>query len=154
MKTLIKKVLYLTLGLLILIQLVPVSFANPPEEGPLVAPDRVQAILKSSCFDCHSNRTVWPWYSRVAPVSWWLVDHVTEGRSELNFSNWQTLSAEKQIEMTEEILEEVEEGEMPPRSYTLVHSEASLSQEDIQILREWVGQNTLPNEIDRGDWHH
>ena len=138
MKNFLKYLLLTVLSVAVLIQLVPVSRTNPPESGPLVAPAEVKEILTNSCYDCHSNKTKWPWYSRVAPVSWWVVDHVNEGREELNFSNWGALDPEEQGEMLEEIVEEVEEKKMPLPSYTLGHPQAALSTQEVKVLRNWV----------------
>lgn len=104
--------------------------------------------MQRACYDCHSNRTVWPWYSKVAPVSWWVINHVNDGRRHLNFSEWQPLPAEKRREQLGEILEEVEEGEMPLASYVLGHPEARLSQADLQALREWINTQGIETETE------
>ena len=70
------------------IQLVPVPRENPPVTAEIQAPDQVRSLLESSCYDCHSNQTVWPWYSHVAPVSWLVYRDVRKARDELNFSLW------------------------------------------------------------------
>ena len=136
----LKKILGTTIAIALLIQLVPVEQSNPPEMAPLTAPEQVQEILVRSCYDCHSNKTRWPWYSRVAPVSWWVTDHVNEGREHLNFSNWGLSNAEDQAEYAEEIIEEVEEGKMPMPSYVTGHPEAELSETDVATLRAWTAQ--------------
>ncbi len=92
------------------------------------------SILKRACYDCHSDNTVWPWYSRIAPVSWLVADDVKEGRSHLNFSEWGLLSAEGSQKKLEAVCREVKNGEMPLWQYRLMHPEARLSQEDIKIL--------------------
>lgn len=131
-------VLCFLLGLGLVIQLVPTEHCNPQPSRELSAPPEVRAILQTSCYDCHSNSTRWPWYSQVAPVSWWISDHVREGREHLNFSIWWTYSASERREHAEEILEEIEDGEMPPLSYTLVHGEARISEAERQTLAEWL----------------
>jgi len=109
-----------------------IMMANPPQE--------VKLILKQACYDCHSHETAYPWYTYVAPVSWWLKSHINEGREHLNFSDWSTYSAKKQDHKLEEVGEEVHEGEMPLDSYTWAHSEARLSEEQVQTLVNWVSQ--------------
>jgi hypothetical protein len=125
-----------TLGIIGAIQLVPVSRSNPPVTADLVAPDNVRAILRRSCYDCHSNESTWPWYAYVAPVSWFIAHDVNEARRHLNFSTWAD-RPDKLEKLKEEIWEEVEEGEMPLPNYLRVHSDAKLSAEDRAILRAW-----------------
>lgn len=123
---------------LIAIQFVPVDRTNPPVEGEVPAPPEVRAILRRSCYDCHSNETVWPWYSRLAPVSWLLAKDVREGRGELNFSTWNRYSTQQQVHKLKESWEEVEEGEMPLWFYLPVHRDAELSDSDRATLRRWA----------------
>jgi len=127
------------LAAFVLIQWIPVERANPPVESPLVAPADVEAVLRRSCYDCHSHETRWPWYSRVAPVSWWLADHVAEAREDLNFSAWPAFDLEAQQHAFEDIREQVSEGEMPLTSYTLLHPRARLSATDRETLLRWAG---------------
>ena len=98
----------------------------------------VKMILTSACYDCHSVRTEYPWYANIAPVSWWIKHHVDEGSEHLNFSVWGDYSAKRQDHKLEEIIEEVEEGEMPLKSYTWMHAEAKLSDEQKSALIDWV----------------
>jgi Haem-binding domain len=123
----------------IIIQFVPMNRANPPVEGDLHPPAEVGSVLRRACYDCHSNETVWPWYSRVAPVSWVIAHDVNEGRAVLNFSTWNQLSPEKQAEATKESWEEVAEGKMPTWYYVALHPEARLSANDQSLLRTWSG---------------
>jgi hypothetical protein len=104
----------------------------------LRAPEEVKSILRRACYDCHSNETVWPWYSRVAPVSWLLGHDVDEGRESLNFSTWAAYGAPKRTKLMRETVEEVSEREMPPWYYVLVHPEARLSAADLETLRAWA----------------
>lgn len=124
--------------LLVGIQFVPVSKTNPPVTGEIKAPDDVMQILRTSCYDCHSNEVKWPWYSNVAPVSWLVAYDVDEARDHLNFSEWQSYSAEDQAEDIEEIWEEIEEGEMPLWYYLLLHQEAKLSENQKETIKNWV----------------
>ena len=123
---------------LIGIQFVPVDKTNPPVSGEIKAPENVMQILRTSCYDCHSNESVWPWYSNVAPVSWLVVNDVNEGREHLNFSQWQSYSGEDKAEDIEEIWEDVEEGEMPSWYYLPLHPEARLSDKDKEMIKNWV----------------
>lgn len=97
----------------------------------------VIAILKSSCWDCHSNQTVYPWYNKIAPISWYLARHINNGKKHLNFDNWNVYDRAKQIHKSEEIIEVIEENEMPLYSYTLLHPEAKLSEEQKAILIQY-----------------
>jgi len=121
----------------IAIQLVPVSRTNPPVEGDFRGSAEVVSVLRRACYDCHSNETVWPWYSRVAPVSWVIAHDVNEGRAELNFSTWDQLSTEKQAKAMKESWKEVAEGEMPTWYYVVLHPEARLSANDQSVLQAW-----------------
>lgn len=98
---------------------------------------KIQKILRTSCYDCHSNETNYPWYSNVAPISWWLADHIEEAREHLNFSEWGNYNEKKQKHKLHECYEEVEEGEMPLESYTWTHSEANLTNEEREYLENW-----------------
>ena len=124
--------------LLIAIQFVPVNKTNPPVTGEIKAPENVMQILRTSCYDCHSNEVKWPWYSNIAPASWLVAYDVNEAREHMNFSEWQSYSAEDKADDIEEIWEEVQEGEMPLWYYLILHSEAELSENDKVILKDWV----------------
>jgi len=102
-------------------------------------PDKVQVILKSSCNDCHSNKTKYPWYSNIQPVAWWLADHVKHGKRHLNFSAFTKSRIAIQNHKFEEIIETVEEHEMPLESYTYLglHKEAKLTDEQRKTLIDW-----------------
>jgi hypothetical protein len=124
-------------GLALAIQLVPEDRSNPPVMADLAAPPAVDAVLRASCYDCHSNETRWPWYSRVAPVSWLVARDVEEARDRLNFSLWGTYERKRQQRLAEEIWEEVEQGEMPPEIYLLAHADARLTEDDRAVLAAW-----------------
>lgn len=89
-------------------------------------------LIKTVCYDCHSNQPNYPWYAGVAPLSFWIHDHIEHGREHLNFSIWNTYSEDKKAHKIEECWEEVEEGEMPLYSYTIMHQEAQLTDEQIE----------------------
>lgn len=131
-------ILILIILVLIGIQFVPVSKTNPPVTGEIRAPENVMQILKTSCYDCHSNEVKWPWYSNIAPASWLVAYDVNEARDHLNFSKWQSYSAEDKSEDIEEIWEEVEEDHMPLWYYLILHSEAKLSDQDKEVIKSWV----------------
>ena len=102
-----------------------------------MTPD-VASILDRSCRDCHSNQTVWPWYTNVAPISWWLSNHVNEGRHDLNLSEWGRLPGDRQERKLRQICDEVEDGAMPMSSYLPMHPAARLSEQDKKTLCDWT----------------
>lgn len=112
--------------------------ANPPVQSEVMAPPEIAAILERSCYACHSNETDWPWYAYVAPVSWWVADHVDHGRKDLNFSEWPVLDFEELEHNLHEIDEQIEKDEMPLKSYLLLHPGARLSEEEKKALRDWA----------------
>ena len=127
------KILIGLVGGFVLIQLVPYGHdhTNPPVTGePTWDSPKTKAMFDRACADCHSHETKWPWYSNVAPVSWLVAHDIEEGREHLNFSDWSLMSAKDQAEAREEIIEEVEEGEMPIPIYPPLHPEAKLSPEE------------------------
>ena len=119
-------------------QFIPVERTNPPVQSDVAAPAEVKAILKRSCYDCHSNETHWPWYSKIAPVSWWVSSHVRVGRDGLNFSRWPTYDFDSQDLIFKEIEKQITTDAMPLPSYLRGHPEARLSEADRQMLLEWV----------------
>lgn len=124
------------------IQLVPVDTENPPVAADIDTPAEVKTILRRSCYDCHSNETRWPWYSRVAPFSWLVSYDVAKGREELNFSTWSQLSTREQVEMLEETWEAVSEGEMPLWYYLPAHPDARIRASDREVLQAWIRSGT------------
>ena len=97
----------------------------------------IENMLRVACYDCHSNETTYPWYSNVAPVSWWLQHHIEKGREELNFSVWGTYSQKKANHKLHECAEEIEEMHMPLDSYLWTHGDADLSSEQRKSLADW-----------------
>jgi mono/diheme cytochrome c family protein len=127
--------------LLMGIQLVPVDRSNPEVTREIQWNSAETAdIARRACYDCHSNETVWPWYAYVAPVSWRVAEHVEEGREHLNFSEW-----DKPQDDAEEIVEVLEEGEMPLPDYLRMHPEARLTDEELEAFIEGV-EATLWND--------
>jgi hypothetical protein len=103
---------------------------NPPED--------VKRILRENCYDCHSDVTNYPWYNSITPLNYWLNHHIEEGKSHFNVSKWEGLSAKRKDHKFDELIEEVEEGEMPLESYTLVHRDAKLSEAQIKAMINWA----------------
>lgn len=144
----IKKILKIIAVLIfvgfIVIQFFRPDFSNPPIieaetlEASTAIPENVSAILNRSCKDCHSNETVYPLYSNVAPVSWWLAEHIGDAQREMNFSVWNTYETRRKERKLEEICEQIQAKAMPLPSYLWAHWDAQLSDEDIKILCEWA----------------
>ena len=130
-----KKLLFAIIAILVLIQFIQIDTKTPvlipgqdiSEIQPTPPSNEVMAILKRACYDCHSNTTAYPWYSHIAPVNWWLQNHVREARKRLNFSIWKTYPSIKKDKKLAEAVDLVLEGEMPLFSYTLIHKSANLS---------------------------
>ncbi len=115
-----------------LLQRNPPALAEPAWDSPAT-----RALAQRACFDCHSNETVWPWYSRIAPASWLAVSDTVRGRLHLNFSEWGVASRfgeESRGEGSRELIHVLEEGEMPPASYLLLHPEAKLTADELALL--------------------
>jgi len=100
-------------------------------------PEDVKKILETSCFDCHSAKTAYPWYNAITPINYYLDAHIKDGQKHLNFSKWNTYSLKKKAHKMDELYEEVEEGEMPLNSYTWLHSEANLTPAQIVAMVAW-----------------
>jgi cytochrome c551/c552 len=126
------------LALIGTLQLIRFDRTNPSVTADLQAPSDVKSVLRRSCYDCHSNETVWPWYSAVAPMSWLLHYDVTAGRESLNFSRWGALSREEQTKQRKEIAEAVAEGEMPPWYYVPMHPSARLTDAEKRFVEMWA----------------
>lgn len=142
-------------GLIAGIQLIRPARSNPAVdpthtlEAVVLVPPRVESILRRACYDCHSDLTQWPWYSNVAPISWFVIDHVDSGRRHVNFSEWLRRDTKNPAEYTRERFEamckQVQTGDMPLTSYLLVHREAKLSQADIETICQWTRTGVLSN---------
>ena len=147
--------LYALVAVFFLIQFVPNELPenNSDRSNDIVeitkAPDHVKLILRKACYDCHSNQTIYPWYSYVAPSSWLVAKDTRLGREELNFSEWGALSKRKKIRSLGDVAEEVEERKMPLSIYTLVHWDAVLSDQEIDDVTKWT--KTLSDSILNGD---
>lgn len=110
-------------------------------------PQHLADIIKTSCYDCHSNNTIYPWYDRITPVNFWVNDHIKHGKKHLNFSEWDTYSAKKKTHKLDEFIEMIEDKEMPLASYTLTHQDAKLSDADIAELTNWVTLTKIKIEV-------
>ncbi|MFZ0819441.1 MAG: heme-binding domain-containing protein [Candidatus Acidiferrales bacterium] len=116
------------------------SFASTQTiENVVNVPPDIHATLMRACGDCHSDQTEWPWYSHVAPTSWFVINHVNSGRKHINFSTWMRPGKEPQdsIDRLKAICREVQEGAMPLTSYTLIHWSAKLSADDVKGICKW-----------------
>ena len=128
---------------LVLAQFVRIDKTNPPVEQEknfaniVNAPANITSMLKKSCYDCHSYETKYPWYTNIAPVSWWIKGHINEAREELNFSEWASYSDKRKKHKLEECGEMIGEGDMPLRAYLWQHSEARLSDAQRTELVNW-----------------
>lgn len=137
------------LALVLVAQVVPYgrNHSNPPIGAePSWNSSTTRALADRACFDCHSNETRWPWYSHVAPVSWFVQNHVDEGRRELNFSDWNAGNSEAR-----EAAETVREREMPPKSYLLLHPEARLTDAEREQLARGLDATFISTRQSRAD---
>lgn len=143
------KKLLKTIGWLLLVALIAIQFFHPEKninEGDQQnaitklhpAPDDVKSILKKACDDCHTNNTVYPWYSKIQPVDWWLNDHVIDGKKHFNLDELGARPAWLRYRKMEELIDEVKEGKMPLDSYTWVHTDAKLTADEKSKLTGWA----------------
>lgn len=102
-----------------------------------VVPENVKTILAKACNDCHSNNTRYPWYAEVQPVAWWINDHVKDGKKHLNFNEFDGYRIARQYKKLEECIEEIKDGEMPLSSFTIIHKDAKLTDDEKQALFTW-----------------
>lgn len=146
MKSILFKIILFVLAIFIVIQFFGVNKAVPETEPsadflnihqPLA---NVESIFRSACYDCHSYETTYPWYSNIQPVAWWLQNHIDEGRDEMNLSTWANYSHEDADHLLDEMVEMVEEEEMPLPSYTWAHSKARLTAGQREELTHWVAE--------------
>jgi hypothetical protein len=135
--------------LIIIIILIGIQFIRPAKNQSndawtsdishtYAVPQNVSVILKKACNDCHSNNTRYPWYSQVQPVGWWLNNHIEEGKNELNFNEFAAYRVPRQYKKLDDAIREVKEGDMPLWSYTLIHTDARLTDEEKQTLINWA----------------
>lgn len=139
----LKKILLFLLIAFIIIQFIRPAkniAARGPQhiEAVYPMPDNVKSIMRVACYDCHSDSTRYPWYNNVQPLTWWLNDHVSEGKEELNFSQFGTYTSKRKIKKLQKVVREVNEGEMPLDSYTWIHYDAKLSPEQKKAIEDWA----------------
>ncbi|MBL8125753.1 MAG: heme-binding domain-containing protein [Blastocatellia bacterium] len=153
LKKILKIAAIVIVAALIVVQFIRPDFTNPPVneaetlEASVQVPENIKAIMNRSCSDCHTNTTVYPWYSQISPVSWWLKNHIDEGRRELNFSVWATYQPKRKAKKLEEVCEQINEKEMPLPSYTWAHRDAILSAEESKVLCDWATAEKAKIEI-------
>ncbi|RME92258.1 MAG: heme-binding protein [Candidatus Hydrogenedentota bacterium] len=133
-----KKIILAIVGVFLIIQLIPVDRNNPPVSEEWNPDREIKQIIQKSCYDCHSNKTKWPWYSYVAPVSWLVAHDVKEGREELNFTEMDRYSERRFKRKLRHALEEVYEKEMPLPIYVLMHPEAKVTDEEFTKLKNYL----------------
>ncbi len=140
-----KKIATIVIVLLIVIQFIKPERNLSDDQSHHIStkyafPEEIAAISKAACDDCHSNKTTYPWYANVQPAAWWLSNHVNEGKKHLNFSEFTKRRIAVQNHKLEEIVEMVEEGEMPLKSYTWLglHPDAKLTQDQKSKLITWA----------------
>jgi hypothetical protein len=143
-KARVKKLVLALAAFLIVIQFVQPQRTNPPVTpskalaAHVMVPVEVQTTLMRACGDCHSNQTVWPWYSHVAPLSWMITDDVNEGRRHMNFQDWEAQQSAKQAtDHLIDICKEAREKGMPPSTYRLTHKSSRLNPQDLGALCSW-----------------
>ncbi len=143
------KICFILLALIFMgLQFVRPDITNPPViesetlESSTKLPKNIAENLKTSCKDCHSNKTYYPWYSNIAPISWSLNDHIRMGRADLNFSKWNTYSKQKKLRKLEKICEEIQSGNMPHNQYLWIHRDAILSVAEKQDFCDWTIQES------------
>lgn len=139
-----RNILLALLALLIIMQFFPIDKTNPPVESgkdflqQTNAPLMAQRLFKDACYDCHSNEVKYPWYTNIAPLSFWIAGHIRNGKRQVNFSTWADYPSSKQKHKIEECIEVLEEKRMPLTSYTLLHPEAKMSAKEQTELINWL----------------
>ena len=129
---------------LIVIQFFPITLneSDTVPQSDFMVENQVPATIKNrlqvSCYDCHSNNTDYPWYSKIQPAAWYLEDHIQEGKDELNFNEWAEYSDRRKNSKLRSIISQIEEDEMPLDSYTLIHRDAILSDEDKTLIVDFI----------------
>ncbi|MEI9863182.1 MAG: heme-binding domain-containing protein [Limisphaerales bacterium] len=142
MKKILKWILCMLLVVFTLLQFTNPARTNPPVVQDLmvtnVPPPHVATLLLAACYDCHSNETKWPWYSRIAPASWLVVKDVVDGREHLNLSDWPADNPTRAAKRLDRMSEEIDYHQMPPKKYTLLHADARLTDTDCKELITWL----------------
>ena len=137
------------IAIVVIIILVVIQFIHPKKNvsteilpsditKATTVPNDVLEVLKMACYDCHSNNTIYPWYNNIQPVAFWLNKHVNNGKMKLNFSEFGEYTAERKAKKIREIVHEIEEGDMPLKSYTLIHRNTILSNAQKELVINWA----------------
>lgn len=140
----LKYLMFLVIGVFIALQFLPRELNQNKVMSPndiakvMLVPSNVQLILRTSCYDCHSNKTNYPWYSKIQPIRFMLDSDIKEGKENLNFSEFGSYSKRKQKNKLKAIANNIAEDEMPLRSYTLIHQNAKLNQTQKSVIENWV----------------
>jgi len=143
----LKKIFYVLIAALVIIQFIrpAKNISGGPYANDITTKfamtDDMSSVMKTACYDCHSNNTIYPWYSNVQPVAWWLQNHVNDGKRRLNFNEFASYPVKKQRKKLEEIKDEVTEGGMPLDSYTWIHKNAILSAEQKAAIKKWCDES-------------
>jgi len=135
------------LGTLLLLQFIKIDVPPPPKataSDEIKAPKEVMKLLKTSCYDCHSNNTKWPWYSKVAPFSWQVASNVKNGRNWLNFSIWNRYDEKKRNKIFKGMVTALN-IKMPPAEYLLIHKDARLKPSERKLLQDWAKSHIKDN---------
>lgn len=137
-----KKIFFWAIGLAIAIQFIRPDFQNTQvdEKIMLKADTKVVHVLKKSCYDCHSQETVHPWYSNIAPISWVMADHINQGRKALDFSNWENLDPKIKLERLERAKQVIYNHRMPKSEYLMMHKNALLTPEEKKLLEQFFDE--------------
>ena len=131
-------VIIVVIVLFLVIWIISPEKTNPQITSEIEISADAKTVMERSCYDCHSNKTSWPWYSYFPPGSFFVGNHVENGRSNMNFTEWDKYDSEKKLKLMDKIIEEIEEGKMPLESYLILHDDAKLSQDDIDLVKNWI----------------
>ena len=149
----IKKIMIAILVVFVIIQFVQPQHNKSDKVLPtditntINVPDKVLDVFKNSCYDCHSNNTRYPWYVYVQPMGWILANHIKDGKANLNFSEFGSYSKRKQANKLKSIAESIKDGSMPISSYTIMHTDAKLSEENKKLITDWTSKTKDSMEV-------
>ena len=142
--TILKKILLILFILFVAIQFIQPEKNQTTAKSPddifahYPAPDSIKMMIRTSCYDCHSNHTNYPWYAQIQPLAWWLDHHIEEGKNELNFSDFAAFNVRFKSHKLDEVMEEVKGEEMPLKSYLIAHTEARLTKPQRAAIVKWA----------------
>jgi hypothetical protein len=152
----LRRILLGLIVVLVIIQFIrPSRNISPEPPGPndfatlYTPPAGVRTVLEHACYDCHSNNTRYPWYANVQPIGWWLANHVNEGKRELNFSEFGTYTLKRKSRKLDAISDQVSNREMPLKSYTWIHADARLTDEQVNAVSAWM--DALRDQVAPGE---